>query len=120
MSSRQRIRSQNKLTVYRTVTITDSRGNKTVQPTAANPHVVRASQNPDRSARAEVPGEMEINVITLRIPRFLEGVNLRSRAEWDGQWWDVVAPPGDRIGNRHTGHWTLTLRKRPGGGGLIV
>ena len=120
MSSVQRRRSKRKVTVYRVATVLDDRGNRTVQPISASPHVVRASVAPDRSARAEVPGEMEINVITLRIESDLADVTLRSRAQWDGEWWDVVAPPAHHEGNRHSAHWTLTLRKRPGGGDLIA
>ena len=120
MSSRQRVRSDHFATIYRVTTVTDARGNKTIQPTSVNPHVVPASQIPDRSARAEVPGEMEINVCTLRVPADLDGVTLRSRVQWDGEWWDLVAPPTRRTGTRHSKHWTITIRKRPGGGDLIA
>lgn len=106
--------------IYRIVTITDSRGNKTQQPTAVNPHRVMAHASADRSSRAEVPGEQEVDVITLRVPFQLSDVGLRSRVEWDGGWWDVVAPPADRHGIKRVRHTTLVLRRRPDRGALIV
>lgn len=116
--SRQRLRGEPAL-IYRVVTTTDARGNEVVGPVAANPHNVRISQVPDRSARAEVPGQVQIDVITVRCPPDLEGVNIWSRVQWRGRWYDVVAPPADHLGTRHVKHWTLILRRRPDGGGLI-
>ena len=116
----QRTRSQELATIYRAITVVDNRGNESVQPTMDNPHVVRVHAAPDRSARAEVPGEMQIDVLTLRIPYMLADVNLRSRVFFREDWWDVVAPPADHGGSRHVRHSTITIRRRPGGGGLIV
>lgn len=120
MPNHQRARAPQWATIYRAIPVEDHRGNTTVQPTYDSPHQVRASVVPDRSARAEVPGEMEIDVITLRVPPDLADVNLRSRVLWDGDAWDLVAPPSDRVGTRHTRHTTLTMRKRPGGLGIYV
>lgn len=105
--------------IFRVETVEDAMGNKTVRPHARNPHKVRISQMPDRSAKAELPGQQEINVLQVRCPPGLDEVNLWSRVYWRGKWYDLVAPPGERDGSRNIRHWTLILRKRPDGGGLV-
>lgn len=68
---------------------------------------------PQRSARAEVPGQMEIDVTRLIVEADLEGVNLWSRVYWKGEEWDIVSPPAYHHGTRHTRHWSIDIRKRP-------
>lgn len=97
----------------------DSRGNQTFSVDDGPPtYTVRAAFSADRSARAEVPGQQEIDVVRMIVPHDLPLVNTFARVRWRGVWWDVVAPPARRLGNRHTRHWTLTIRKRPDNGGL--
>lgn len=119
MASLQRLRGSTIATVYQTREIIDDRGNKTIQPVAEGAYTIRVSITPDRSARAEVPGEMEIDVINIRVPHMLPGITIRSRVYLGGSWWDLVSPPAHRVGTRHTRHTTLTLRRRPGGGGIV-
>lgn len=95
----------------------DHRGNATIAPTGATV-AVRAAFIPDRSARAEVPGQMHIDVVNMLTDADLSQVNIWSRVEWAGRWWDAVSPPSLHVGNRHTRHWTITLRARVDSGGL--
>lgn len=103
--------------IYKSKPSTDARGDETYAP-AGEPLEVRAVVTADRSARAEVPGQMDIDVVKMVTSADLEGVDLWSRAEWGDEWWDIVAPPARRIGTRGTRHWTLTLRRRPDNGGI--
>lgn len=95
------------------VNTTDARGNKTLAPDPTSPHQVRAAFIPQRSSRAEVPGQQEINVIRMIVAPHLLGVGLWSRVEYDGKFWDVVTPPMYHHGTRHTQHWSIDLRERP-------
>lgn len=104
------------MAVYPTKTVTDFRGQSADVPDMDNPVEVRGWVIPDRSSRAEVPGQQEINVIRIGVPFPLpEGippVDLWSRVEWDGQQWDVAAPPDRRFGTRQVRHQTIALRRR--------
>jgi len=104
--------------VHPSETRTDRRGNDTVVP-SKNSFEVRAALIPDRSARAEVPGQMHIDVVKMITTADLSGVDIWSRVEWNGRWWDCVSPPGLHIGNRHTRHWSIMLRARVDDGGII-
>lgn len=68
---------------------------------------------PQRSARAEVPGQQQINVTRLIVKAGLPDVNLWSRFFWQGKWWDAVTPPSYHHGTRHTRHWSIDIRERP-------
>lgn len=68
---------------------------------------------PQRSARAEVPGQQQINVTRLIVAADLPDVNLWSRFFWMGKWWDAVTPPSYHHGTRHTRHWSIDVRERP-------
>ena len=107
--------------VYKTKVVTDNRGNETKVVDMLNPYTVRAAFIPDRSAKAEVPGQQKINVYTMLIRHDLEDIELWSRVEWvgpanAGPFWDIVTPPAYHQGSRHTRHWTLAIRERPDGG----
>lgn len=91
----------------------DNRGNDHEVAVPDNPHEVRAWIYPQRSARAEVPGQQGINVIRIGVDADLEGVNLWSKVEILDRIWDVVTPPAYHHGSRHTRHWSLDLRERP-------
>lgn len=99
--------------IWKTVVITDNRGNEVRVADADGPHEVRAAFIPLRSARAEVPGQQKINVTRMIVDANLEGVELWSRVEWDGKVWDVVTPPAYHHGTRRTRHWSIDLRERP-------
>lgn len=105
--------------IYPVESMTDRRGNQSFQVTKGSiPKPIRVVQSADRSARAEVPGQMDIDVVTLITGSNLKGVNLFSRVFWNDDWWDLVAPPARRYGTRFTKHWTLTCRRRPDDGGI--
>ena len=103
--------------IYRAKPFTDLRGDVTYAPTDEY-HEVRGALIADRSARAEVPGQMHIDVVKLITNDNLEGVNIWSRVEWDDRWWDVVAPPAKRVGHPRLRHWTIMLRARVDDGGV--
>lgn len=107
----QRRRGQS-ATVYPTKYVTDTRGNRTGIPDLDSPISVRAAFIPQRSSRAEVPGQMQINVVRMIVTHELAGVDLWSRVEWDGKQWDVVQPPAHHHGTRHVRHWSLDIRER--------
>ena len=110
--SRQRRRGQT-AHIWKTITRTDDRGNALVMADADGPHEVRAAFIPQRSARAEVPGQAQINVQRMIVAADLTDVNLWSRVEWAGSKWDVVTPPAYHHGTRRTRHWSIDIRERP-------
>jgi hypothetical protein len=100
--------------VWKTAIQRDNRNNAHVVPVPANPHQVRAWIFPQRSSKAEVPGQQQINVIRIGVDANLADVELWSRVEFMGREWDVVAPPAYHHGHgRHTRHWSIDLRQRP-------
>jgi hypothetical protein len=113
VSSFQRRRGQ-PAKVWPTTTIADSRGNPVVTVDMdADPIDVVAVFIPQRSARAEVPGQQQIDVTRMLVRPNLPNVNLWSRVLWNGRYWDVVTPPAYHHGTRHTRHWSIDLRERP-------
>jgi hypothetical protein len=113
VSSVQRRRGQS-AKVWPTTTAADSRGNRVVSlDMQASPIEVTAAFIPQRSARAEVAGQQQINVVTMIVAADLPNVNLWSRVQWLGRYWDVVSPPAYHHGTRHTRHWSIDLRERP-------
>lgn len=99
--------------IWKMVKDTDSRGNETLRPDPTSPHEVRAAFIPQRSSKAEVPGQQEINVIRMIVRHDLSDVGLWSRVEYQGRYWDVVTPPMYHHGTRRTRHWSIDLRERP-------
>ncbi|WP_073839544.1 phage head-tail adapter protein [Micromonospora sp. CB01531] len=99
--------------VWRTKVVTDNRGNKIKAADPDSVFEVRAVFIPQRSARAEVPGQQQINVVRMLVSADLDDVDLWSRVEWNGKLWDVVTPPAHHHGSRHTRHWSIDLRERP-------
>lgn len=99
--------------VWKVTEQTDDRGNKHEVATDEAAHEVNAWIFSQRSARAEVPGQLAINVIRIGVPADLEGVDLWSKVEILGKLWDVAAPPAYHHGTRHTRHWSIDLRERP-------
>jgi hypothetical protein len=110
--SHQRRRGQT-ARIWKMVLITDSRGNQTLVADPTSPHEVRAAFIPQRSSRAEVPGQQQINVIRMVVDADLADVGLWSRVEYNGGQWDVVTPPMYHHGTRRTRHWSIDLRERP-------
>lgn len=99
--------------IWKTKTVIDNRGNEIAMADADGPHEVRAAFIPQRSARAEVPGQAQINVTRMIVAAELPDVTLWSRVEWNGRLWDVVTPPAYHHGTRKTRHWSIDIRERP-------
>ena len=100
-------------TVWRSKKDTDSRGNVHKVVDEDSPHEITVWIYPQRSAKAEVPGQQIINVIRIGLAADLDGVDLYSRVNFMGKTWDVVTPPAYHHGTRHTRHWSIDLRERP-------
>ena len=92
------------------VETTNLRGDK-VDRALDGPYETRAWVIPQRSSRAEVPGQQEINVFRLGVDASLN-IDLWARIEWQGGEWDIVSPPALRFGTRHTRHKTVDIRRR--------
>ena len=100
--------------IWKSASVLDDRGHSIVMADADGPHEVNAVFIPQRSARAEVPGQQQINVYRMILDANLTDVDLWSRVDWDGKTWDVVTPPAYHHGvTRHTRHWSIDIRQRP-------
>jgi hypothetical protein len=110
--SLQRRRGQ-RARVWKTKKVIDNRGNEVLAADLDGPHEVRCAMIPQRSARAEVPGQQQINVLRMIVDAHLTGVSLWSRVEYDGRQWDIVSPPAYHHGSRHVRHWSIDIRQRP-------
>ena len=99
--------------VYPEVKMRDSRGNLVKVP-ATEPVEVRATTSQDRSAIAELPGQIEISVIKC-ITRDAP-IGSWARVVYDGKEWDVASPPRFSPGRSKTTRFvSFTLRSRPSG-----
>ncbi len=99
--------------VWKTVSSQDRRGNTVLSAEPVGPYEVRAAFIPQRSSRAEVPGQQQINITRMIVRSDMPDVTLWSRVEYKGVLWDVVAPPTYHHGTRHTRHWSIDIRERP-------
>lgn len=99
--------------LYPLVQQTDRRGNKVLTPDLTNPVETKVWIYPQRGARAELPGQMEINVVRIGTAHDLGEVGIWARVDMLGASWDVVAPAAYHHGTRHTRHWSLDIRERP-------
>lgn len=100
--------------VWKTVIRTDGRGNEhKLADLTATPEDATAWVYPQRSARAEVPGQQHINVVRIGVRADIPDLELWSRIEMQGKQWDVVTPPAYHHGTRHTRHYSIDLRERP-------
>jgi hypothetical protein len=99
--------------VYRSVERVDARGNHQLVVDLNNPVTVRAAAIPQRSARAEVPGQMAIEVVRLIVDVDVDA-DLWSRVEYAGGMWDIAAPAAVHNGSRHSRHKSVDIRRRPG------
>lgn len=89
-----------------------------VQTALDGPYETRVWVIPQRSSRAEVPGQQEINVIRIGVDPAIDAT-IWARVEIDGQFYDVASPPGRRYGSRHVRHQSIDLRLRTVGGGQV-
>ncbi|WJN62635.1 head-tail joining protein 2 [Streptomyces phage phiScoe10] len=109
--SLQRRRGQ-KVRIWKTKVTVDRRGNEVVAADSDGPHEVRAAFIPQRSAKAEVPGQQLINITRMIVAAGLEDVTLWSRVEYMGKQWDIVSPPAYHHGPRKSRHWSIDIRER--------
>lgn len=100
------------VTLYPVHTVIDSRGNARVEARLDLPIRTTAAAIPQRSARAEVPGQQTIDVVRLIIKAFPD-VELWSQVDFRGERWDVVAPPAYHHGTRLTRHVSIDIKRRP-------
>ncbi|MEU0120634.1 phage head-tail adapter protein [Streptomyces albidoflavus] len=112
MSSLQRRRGV-PARIFRTVERIDSRGNKVLVADTEHPIEVRCALIPQRSSKAEVPGQQQINITRMIVDADLPDVTLWSRVDCLGRHWDVVTPPAYHHGTRKTRHWSIDIRERP-------
>lgn len=101
------------VTFYPRHLVTDSRGNEQWMPNLDAPIQTTAAVYAQRSSKAEVPGQQEIEVTRLLVRADLPDVNLWARATFLGQDWDIAAPPAYHHGTRTTRHISVDLRRRP-------
>ncbi|MGZ2360732.1 phage head-tail adapter protein [Streptomyces sp. 372A] len=99
--------------MWRTKEVVDRRGNSVVAVDESSPVTVRAAFIPQRSGKAEVPGQQQINVVRMIVDARVEGVTMWSRVEYLGRMWDLVTPPAYHHGDRRTRHWSIDIRERP-------
>lgn len=100
--------------IWPEMNVRDARGNDSLQANLeVEPYVMRGAAIPQRSSRAEVPGQVEINVVRIIVPVLADDVGLFSRIEFLGAQWDVASPPAFHAGSRLTRHWSIDCRKRP-------
>lgn len=75
---------------------------------------VRVGISADRVSRAEVRGDVEIEVYNVRLPAKLAGAGPGGRIVWDGSEWDISGPPMTRLSRTHSvRHLTVQIRRRP-------
>lgn len=110
----QRRRGQD-IVIWPAKLVTDRRGNETKVADPDNKIETRGWVIPQRSARAELPGQQKINVVRIGVNSDLAGVELWSHVEYDGKHWDIVTPPAYHHGTRHNRHWSIDMRERPSG-----
>lgn len=108
----QRRRGQT-VTIYKRKPSVDHRGNTLLLVDETDPIVTRAALIPERSGRAEVPGQAQINVVHMVVAAGLPDLGLWAEVEWNGSRWDIVTPPAEHIGTRRTRHTSFDIRERP-------
>ena len=72
----------------------------------------------DRMQVMTLRGDQEIVMFEMGVadhPAFHDRrITTNARVHWGNYWWDVVAPPIQRVGaSRHVRHWRLAIRRRP-------
>lgn len=100
-------------TVYPEIVVYDSLGEPTIMPDLSNPQTIRAAFIPQRSAKAEAAGQVEIDVVRMIYGTEVKGMGLWARVHALGKDWDVVTPPAYHHGTRRVRHYSADLRGRP-------
>lgn len=116
MSSWQRRRSQRYATIYPRTYEPDSRQNGTWIPDTTQKIVVPYSGWWVRSSRAEVPGQLTIEIRRIIIPYHIPGADVWGLVELSDEpndQWDITAPPQYHWGTPTVRHMSVDLRRRP-------
>lgn len=101
------------VTLYARKVVTDKRGNETIAVDFETKFETTAAVIPQRSSRAEIPGQQQIDVVRLIVTPDLPNVGLWSQVALDGDMWDVAAPPAYHHGSRRMRHYSIDIRRRP-------
>lgn len=103
-----------KVKFYPRIQVESARGAKSWVPDLENPIEIRMGISGDRATRAEVRGDVEIEVYNVRLPFDTPGVGPGARLRWDDSDWDIAAPPFLRPTRTHSvRHLTTQIRRRP-------
>lgn|SRR5699024_1735122 len=102
--------------VYPETKVYNNRGDLKLIP-ADTPVRIRCTTSQERSQMADVPGQVDIQILRVTARRIPTGEGGRpatwSRIVYQGQEYDMGEPPRLNKGaTRRTDHWTFTLRSR--------
>jgi hypothetical protein len=96
--------------VFPETEVINQRGEKVRLP-SETPVAVRVSMSKDRNSTAELPGQVDVKVI--RCVARKAPVGSWVRVVYDGEEWDLAAPPHHSEGvSKRTRNVTFTLRSR--------
>lgn len=93
----------------------NDRGSSEWQPDLDNPVRLRVTTTGDRSQIADLPGQVDVEVIRVKTRSFpgLTGGKTWVRVEMNGIEYDLSEPPHYTKGpSRALSHWSLVLRSR--------
>lgn len=94
---------------------TDNRGNTTYVPSRLAAMPFMAMIDPRRGARAEAPGQVEIDIIRI-FTQDPVPLALWSIVAILGSEWDVVTPISTHVSSRRSSHYSADIRRRPTNG----
>lgn len=115
MANHQRRRSRVTARIFLWEEQTDDRGN-VHRVTSTESYPQRVWVYHQRSARAELAGQQEIDVMRIGIDPTAKNVGLWGKVQMLGKTWDIAAPPAYHQGMKHhTEHLSVDLRARPDG-----
>lgn len=101
-----------KCKVWYNKSVVNSTGEEVLIYDEASSVVLDCVASSGRNARSKLPGQHEIEVFTL-IVDFDVRIEEFGVIFWQGEWWDIAAPPQRRFGaTRHVRHTTVPIRLR--------
>jgi hypothetical protein len=110
MKSQLLDRGQGILTIYPQITVTNSRGDKMNVPSDVG-YKLRVSMSRDRNASAELAGQVDVKMIRCLARSVPNGT--WARVEYEGEEWDLVAPPHHGVGaSKATRSVSFVIRSR--------
>ncbi len=110
MKSRLLDRGKSIVYVYPEVEVINARGERVRVP-SETAVAVRVSMSKDRNTTAELPGQVDVKII--RCVARKAPVGAWVKLEYDGEEWDLAAPPhfGEGV-SKNTRNVTFTIRSR--------